>query len=130
MIQFNEHSVYEEEGIVYFRVGLQALSINDAKLLTTALKDTIKQTSARIVVQDTRSVSDEYPPEIDRLFIALIKELPDYIDQYVAICNNPIVKLETNYVFKQVGVEDRFRAFSQDDQKEVQAFCSAVTLNW
>lgn len=130
MTKFNEHSVEVQDGVVYFRVGLQALSAKEAEVLTSTLKETIRETAAKIVVQDARNVRDDYPPDVDRVFIDLIKELPDYIDKYVAICNNPISKLETNYVFKQVGVEDRFRAFSQNDEKEVQAFLGTVTLKW
>jgi hypothetical protein len=122
--------VIYKSGTVYFRIDSDRVSLTDALELTRGIKDLVAEKHARIVVADTRNMVTEYPPEIDKIFIELFKTLPPHVDKYVAICHNAVTKLETNYIFKQVGIEDRFRAFVMEDEQEVIKFSGLTTLEW
>lgn len=109
-------------GIVYFSLEEERVSLPEAVALSQGIRKLVMTHDTKVVVADARALINDYPPEIDRVFIELFKELPQYIDKYVAICPNAVSKLETNYIFKQVGVEERFKAFVIEDKPAIDAF--------
>lgn len=122
--------VIYKSGIVYFKIDSDKVTLTDAIELTRDIKEMVQMHHASIVVGDTRNMLSEYPPEVDRIFIELFKSLPNHVDKYVAICHNAVTKLETNYIFKQVGVEDRFKAFVIEDEQEAKKFSGLKTLEF
>ena len=110
------------QGIVYFSLQDESVTLPEAVALSQDIRKLVMEYETKVVVADARALLNDYPPEIDRVFIELFKELPQYIERYVAICHNAVSKLETNYIFKQVGVAERFKAFVIEDQPDIDAF--------
>lgn len=114
--------IHVGEGVMFLEIKGEDITAQAAIGMSEAVLTTLKDETIRKVVADYRGISKDWPMEVDRIWIHLIQALPVNVDKCVALCHNPTLKLETNYIFKQVGVEDRFKAFSTDELDEASKF--------
>lgn len=110
------------DNTVFVVLSREDLSEQSALGLSSSLIHTLKTSSLRRVVVDYRDITKDWPVAVDRVWIQLMETLPDYVDRCAALCHNPTLKLENNYIFRQVGAHDKFRAFSSEEINEASEF--------
>ena len=92
-------------------------SINsfDAKEVSSHIKQIITDQHIETVVVDNRAVTGAWSPEVDTIWIDLMRFMPIHVKRTAALCNDVIGKIQLNYLSSQAGSIDTIKA----DRKSV-----------
>lgn len=97
-------------------------SSRDAKEISNHIKQIITSDEIDQVVVDNRSVVRAWSPEVDAIWIDLMRFMPIHVKRTATLCNDVIGKIQLNYLSSQAGTIATVRAFTPNELTEMQKF--------
>lgn len=94
----------------------------DAKEISNHIKQIITSDGIDQVVVDNRSVVGAWSPEVDAIWIDLMRFMPIHVKRTATLCNDVIGKIQLNYLSSQAGTMASVRAFTPNELSEMQKF--------
>lgn len=98
------------------------VSRTEAKAVSSHIKKMIKDEQVEKVLVDNRSLKGTWPPEVDFVWIDLMRYMPLHVKKTATLCKDVIGKIQLNYLSAQAGTTETVKAFTPQEIAELQKF--------
>lgn len=98
------------------------VSRTEAKDISNHIKQLIKEDQVDTVIVDNRSIQGNWPPEVDFVWIDLMRFMPLHVKKTATLCKDVISKIQLNYLSSQAGTTESVRAFTPSELTELKRF--------
>lgn len=124
----DELKIKVHENVIYWTNGKIELSERQAREVSERIKTLAVTGCYKALVVDNRFIHGEWSPDVDRVWVELLKFIPQYVDKTVTICDTVINKVQLNYLSQQAGTHDRVQAFVHNEHKALEDFMQPYAL--
>ena len=107
---------------LYWTTESLNVSMFDAKAVSNKIKELISTEEIDRVVVDNRAVQGAWSPEVDSIWIDLMRFMPVHVKKTATLCHDVIGKIQLNYLSSQAGTTDTVKAFTPSELKEMKQF--------
>jgi len=115
--------------VIYWKNASGNISEQDALIIATHIKEIIATRAVRAVLVDNRNLYGVWAPEVDKIWIDLMTYIPNHVNRTATLCQNPINKLQLNYLSSQAGTTDSVKAFTESERLEMENFLNLSIMN-
>lgn len=98
------------------------VSRTEAKAVSNHIKQLLRDDQVDTVIVDNRSIQGTWPPEVDFVWIDLMRYMPLHVKKTATLCKDVIGKIQLNYLSTQAGTMETVRAFTPSELGELQRF--------
>lgn len=98
------------------------VSRTEAKDISNHIKQLIKEDQVDTVIVDNRSIQGNWPPEVDFVWIDLMRFMPLHVKKTATLCKDVISKIQLNYLSSQAGTTESVKAFTPSELTELKRF--------
>lgn len=98
------------------------VSRTEAKNISNHIKQLIKEDQVDTVIVDNRSIQGNWPPEVDFVWIDLMRFMPLHVKKTATLCKDVISKIQLNYLSSQAGTTESVKAFTPSELTELKRF--------
>lgn len=108
----------------------ESLNVNrfDAKAVSNQIKELISTEEIDRVVVDNRAIQGAWSPEVDSIWIDLMRFMPVHVKKTATLCHDVIGKIQLNYLSSQAGTTETVKAFTPAELKEMKQFLGLEQL--
>lgn len=104
------------------------VSRTEAKAVSSHIKKVISEEEIDRVLVDNRAVKGTWPPEVDFVWIDLMRYMPLHVKKTATLCKDVISKIQLNYLSAQAGTTETVKAFTPQEVAELQKFLELDVL--
>lgn len=94
----------------------------EAKVVSDQIKELVTSETIERMLVDNRAVTGTWSPEIDAIWIDLMRFMPIHVKKTATLCKDVIGKIQLNYLSSQAGTIESVRAFTPAELQEMQNF--------
>lgn len=94
----------------------------EAKVVSDQIKQLVTSETIERMLVDNRAVTGTWSPEIDAIWIDLMRFMPIHVKKTATLCKDVIGKIQLNYLSSQAGTIESVRAFTPAELQEMQNF--------
>lgn len=115
-------NLMEQDHTLIWRTANALSNSFEAKEISNRIKQLITSEEIERMVVDNRSLVGTWSPEIDAIWIDLMRFMPIHVKRTATLCHDVIGKIQLNYLSSQAGTIESVRAFTPAELKEMQNF--------
>lgn len=112
----------QENNTLYWTTVTGNVNSFEAKAISQHIKDLITREEIDRVVVDNRSIEGAWAPEVDAIWIDLMRFMPVHVKKTATLCHDVIGKIQLNYLSSQAGTIEIVKAFTPAEIKEMKKF--------
>lgn len=100
----------------------------EAKGIANQIKQLITNEHIDTVLVDNRAIKGSWSPEVDYIWVDLMRFMPIHVKKTATLCQDVVGKLQLNYLSSQAGTTESVRAFTVTEIVEMKKFLGTTTL--
>ncbi len=112
----------QENNTLYWTTATANVNSFEAKAISQHIKDLITREEIDRVVVDNRNIEGAWAPEVDAIWIDLMRFMPVHVKKTATLCHDVIGKIQLNYLSSQAGTIEIVKAFTPAEIKEMKKF--------
>lgn len=112
----------QENNTLYWTTVNGNVNSFEAKAISQHIKDLIASEEIDRVVVDNRNIQGAWSPEVDAIWIDLMRYMPVHVKRTATLCHDVIGKIQLNYLSSQAGTIEIVKAFTPAEIKEMKKF--------
>lgn len=117
-----------EEGVLYWDNHNEVLTPQEARTVSERIQKMVEDQKIRAIIVDNRKLEGSWSPEVDRVWIDLMRFLPQHELKTATLCQSVVYKLQLNYLSSQAGTQDSVKAFVEDEREDLMSFLEVGEL--
>lgn len=121
-MNINNLNLSQQDHTLIWRTANDLSNSFEAKVVSDQIKQLVTSETIERMVVDNRSVTGTWSPEIDAIWIDLMRFMPIHVKRTATLCKDVIGKIQLNYLSSQAGTIESVRAFTPAELKEMQNF--------
>lgn len=121
-MNINNLNLSQQDHTLIWRTANDLSNSFEAKVVSDQIKQLVTSETIERMVVDNRSVTGTWSPEIDAIWIDLMRFMPIHVKRTATLCKDVIGKIQLNYLSSQAGTIESVRAFTPAELKEMQTF--------
>lgn len=114
--------LHQQNHTLYWTTENNNVNSFDAKAVSNHIKQLIAEQHIETVVVDNRAITGAWSPEVDSIWIDLMRFMPIHVKRTATLCHDVIGKIQLNYLSAQAGTIDSVKAFTPAELKEMKQF--------
>ena len=127
-MNINNLNLSQQDHTLIWRTANDLSNSFEAKVVSDQIKQLVTSETIERMLVDNRSVTGTWSPEIDAIWIDLMRFMPIHVKRTATLCKDVIGKIQLNYLSSQAGTIDSVRAFTPAELKELQSFLGLEQL--
>lgn len=127
-MNINNLNLSQQDHTLIWRTANDLSNSFEAKVVSDQIKLLVTSETIDSMLVDNRSVTGTWSPEIDAIWIDLMRFMPIHVKRTATLCKDVIGKIQLNYLSSQAGTIDSVRAFTPTELKELQSFLGLEQL--
>lgn len=126
-----EHmSISIKDNVIYWTNLDVHMTEREALEISNRIKSLAITGDYKALVVDNRMLSGTWPPEVDRVWVRLLKFVPTYVDKTITLCENVVSKAQLNYLSSQAGTANVVQAFIPQERDAIADFMKPHMIHW
>lgn len=121
-MNINNLNLSQQDHTLIWRTANDLSNSFEAKVVSDQIKQLVTSETIERMLVDNRSVTGTWSPEIDAIWIDLMRFMPIHVKRTATLCKDVIGKIQLNYLSSQAGTIESVRAFTPAELKELQSF--------
>ncbi len=121
-------NIYTVDHTLIWTPAVGSVTGEEAKGISNHIKQMIATEAIDTVLVDNRAIRGSWAPEIDYIWIDLMRFMPIHIKKAATLCQDVVGKLQINYLSSQAGTTETVRAFTVTELMEMKQFLGTSTL--
>lgn len=119
----------EDLHLLYWKNNKNDISPKEALEISKEIEELITKKDFNTLLVDNRNLNGVWDSKVDKIWIDLMKLIPNYIPKTATICDNIINKLQLNYLSKKSGNLNKIKAFTVEEIDSMSNFLDINTTN-
>lgn len=115
-------NLIQQEHTLVWRTANALSNSFEAKVVSDQIKQLVTNETIESMLVDNRAVTGTWSPEIDAIWIDLMRFMPIHVKRTATLCKDVIGKIQLNYLSSQAGTIESVRAFTPAELQEMQIF--------
>lgn len=115
-------SIQVKDHVIYWTNKSPHLTEREALEVSTRIKSLAITGNYKALIVDNRMLRDPWQPEVDRVWVKLLHFVPTCVEKTVTLCDSVASKTQLNYLSKQAGTENTFKAFAPNEHEAITDF--------
>lgn len=119
----------ENLNLLYWKNNKNDISPKEALETSKKIEELITEKNFNTLLVDNRNLNGVWDSKVDKIWIDLMKFIPNYVPKTATICDNIINKLQLNYLSKKSGTLNSIKAFTVEEIDLMSNFLNINTID-